>query len=671
MKKGASGKSIPEHLSVGILNLKREDGQNTSEAHLGVFQILDFRKTEDNKCLMGTLSDGVVKRECIFYKEAFENYKKGIIKEKDVIEGRLYFYKKGIVLTEFEICYDNIKVKIGDPISFIKYLDSNIMLRVWSKNAIPQQIVHKKIVADIHKELLNDKIDFEEQPNPGRRTAMPEDKEQEVSKELKRGKSNTEEDLTVKEENEYMIEEDPRLLRIPEDMKKNGEKHSIKMAFLVRGSNRVYIKVRIVFIGELKNYKEGKYVLKMVVEDDSRRYDLVCFQQTALIINKYFKVGETVVIRDVNLDKERAINFSVSGNKLCINWTPRSRIMKVEDDPTLVFETSGFVDIQDLRSKEQGNLVSIKGIVRSKNDSKTFVDKKTGEDRKMYKLVVFDSSLYQVEITFFQGNKPQSFNSLERGDVVQISDLKINTFMNSISLVHTPMTSFKVLDDKIAIGDKLLSTKNTMNLLLPRIKKLTLSSESNPNIPKFYSSISHVEEESARILFQERDPEEHEDDIPSPTFSIIGTVSNFVGKQFYNSCSSVTCKKGVKQVSPGDGLYYCQACDLNTPTPIPCFLGRVVISDSSGAILCSFFGEYIGMELLDTIAENLAEMDEEERSQYLAQRKNNSYHFTVYSKLNEYNGETKVKYWIKKVIKLEDNWDDVNSKLIETLRMLL
>lgn len=128
--------------------------------------------------------------------------------------------------------------------------------------------------------------------------------------------------------------------------------------------------------------------------------------------------------------------------------------------------------------------------------------------------------------------------------------------------------------------------------------------------------------------------------------SLNGTISasSRGGNHLYKSCPSEGCMKKVADDS-GEGLYYCAKCDRNSPSFSWRLMLSVAIADATGSTWVTIFEENAVKLLGMTAAElaHLTEVEPGEAAATIARIRFTGYYFRLGSKMEEYNGEARVR----------------------------
>ena len=156
-------------------------------------------------------------------------------------------------------------------------------------------------------------------------------------------------------------------------------------------------------------------------------------------------------------------------------------------------------------------------------------------------------------------------------------------------------------------------------------------------------------------------------------FNVLADIDSFIGTQFYRACPNPNCKKGVENQGSEDAPeYYCSKCDTKSPHYIPYYKGRVVLRDHSDALVCSFFKEEIGDEILGCCPRRLDAFGDEERAQFLKMKEGEDcFMLLIRAKLDFYFKEARIGYTIFDVERERLVYPDVNRVLIGQLERIL
>lgn len=165
-------------------------------------------------------------------------------------------------------------------------------------------------------------------------------------------------------------------------------------------------------------------------------------------------------------------------------------------------------------------------------------------------------------------------------------------------------------------------------------------------------SLADLEEESM-ILLEESNYKQR------LAFTVKATITNFGNQLYYNSCPNKGCLKKVEEAHEEEGFFKCSRCGLieSHLKPIPKFMGQIKLLDESKSLYMTFNSESVGRTIFDCSVDYLKILVDsagtKETSlllkEHLSSRLNIQYRVGVCAKLNEYQFQKSVKYFISSI----------------------
>ncbi len=160
-------------------------------------------------------------------------------------------------------------------------------------------------------------------------------------------------------------------------------------------------------------------------------------------------------------------------------------------------------------------------------------------------------------------------------------------------------------------------------------------------------------------------------------FNTEAIVVDFGHFQYYDSCVNQNCLK--KVIPDLENGYTCPRCGIlpQDCEPTPRYMGRVKVQDKSGCLWATYCTEALGRTIFGLPAQQLKELSTLEGdlekfalTQMLSARKLHVYKLSLTPKLNEYNQETSIQYFISSLdpVPSDQASEDMRAVLMELLR---
>lgn len=125
-------------------------------------------------------------------------------------------------------------------------------------------------------------------------------------------------------------------------------------------------------------------------------------------------------------------------------------------------------------------------------------------------------------------------------------------------------------------------------------------------------------------------------------------VDNFA----YPACSNENCNK--KVIEQPDGTWRCEKCDINNPSPRWRYILTISIIDETGNLWLTLFDDQ-AKQLLGVDANTLMSLKENDPDEFTRTTQNvqmNQYDFRIRAREDNYNDQTRIRYTVANLHKL-------------------
>ncbi|KAH9403580.1 60S acidic ribosomal protein P1 [Tyrophagus putrescentiae] len=343
-----------------------------------------------------------------------------------------------------------------------------------------------------------------------------------------------------------------------------------------------------------------------------------------------------------------------------VTLTGHSVIEPVDDQATggIPLMRYNFKPLSEVEGMAAGTSIDVIGVVRAVGELESFVARKTGREVTKREVTIVDRSLYEARVTFW-GGLAESFTA-NVGEVVALKSVLVGEFKGK-TLGTIGSTVVDVEPAELAeVGVLRHWYHGPARGSAEAFKSLSSvgGTRKLDNSHRFVGQLTAklVQENAANVANNpatsatiSANPYAN----PSIYSSVYGTISAISNRKegtshLYKSCANEAVPGGcLKKVTDeaGDGTYYCAKCDRTTNTFKWRFMLGVAVADATGSAWITIFQEN-AEKLLGVTAQQLADLFETCPEEYAA--KINQLRFTALqlrlgSKMEEYNGETRVR----------------------------
>ena len=426
------------------------------------------------------------------------------------------------------------------------------------------------------------------------------------------------------------------------------------------------IKARVSFKSGVINYPSGR-LFKCIIFDDSDIIELVFYNE---FCDKYFPVLEERKVYIVTgADIRPTSKYNTTARSIELHFKNRADLCEYLPSANSVpMHPPLLGSLYRLREASTTGLVSVMAVVVSVGPPVDYVSS-SGRTSRRQNLWIVDQDKTKVEVCIW-GN----FQGLEK-----IKEHKIFVFENFKKMVshygvHLNSTQLaRIHDDGFEISSKLTDLFKLAELTKSEclIENVNLSK----NVQELHFSDLKQMQEDGQKLIQE------------PSLKLIyhttAYVSDFGKFLYYDCCPSDKCRRKVRPSLVGDGVYECPRCGLlpDAKVPSPIYFGQVSIADHTDSIYVTFASEVAGQTIFGVPVAQLKTLtliEEKDAdgnlplNSFLETRKNIQYKISLTAKLNFYEGETSVRYYITSISPITNVsvLHQVNSSLLNRTKSL-
>lgn len=383
----------------------------------------------------------------------------------------------------------------------------------------------------------------------------------------------------------------------------SGQDRFVAIASLTPYMNKWTIKARVTQKGEMRTWNNAKGTGKLfsfTVIDESCDLKVTAFKEDADKFEPIIKVGECFTISNGVLKNKNA-QYNNTGSDYELTLGRSTIIEPCDGDDDMPRQIYDFVPINKMESftiEERGRrIVDVCGIIKSADtEVTTLTSKTTGKDMFKRELIIVDNSKTQISLTLW-GDNAQNFDQNHVGEIVAVKGAQLGTFNGrSLSASFSSIISFQIDQTGDEYAQKLMNWYN--NEGNSESFKTITSSQGTGGGATEWKLLNNVNADCQSA--------------GKPLYFVSKCTVTYIKKDnpAYKGCpgkegSDTKCNK--KLMDEGNGNFRCEKCDFRTPTFNWRLILNAQISDDTGAVYTTFFGEQ-GEQLLDMNAQDFGSL---------------------------------------------------------------
>ncbi|OTF77869.1 replication protein A 70 kDa DNA-binding subunit-like protein [Euroglyphus maynei] len=382
---------------------------------------------------------------------------------------------------------------------------------------------------------------------------------------------------------------------------------------------------------------QGK-VFNFDVCDDSGEIRVTCFNDECdrfydlIQKDRCYYIGRGMI-------KSANKKFSSVNNDYEISLTTHSFVKLCEDKqieaPKLHYK---FIPLARIAEMDANSTIDVVGVIRSVGEVESLISKKTSKELFKREVVIVDESLAEARLTLW-GEQAQTFNG-QTNQVLALKGVSIGDFKGK-TLSARDSTKITVdpdlpENDRLAKWYRELSPDENFN----QLSKTSDSAANFVSNNRFIGQIIPKKIQSGETL----------------NFYTTATVQAFnrIQNHLYKSCGNNNCQKKISD-NDGSGTYYCSKCDRTSVTFEWRLMISILLTDASGSFWATIFQDQ-AEKLLGKSVTELSRLYEEDQNLYIAavdEIRLKQFSFRVYTRLDTYNGEIRMRNTIAQVFELK------------------
>lgn len=404
--------------------------------------------------------------------------------------------------------------------------------------------------------------------------------------------------------------------------------------------SRWTLKARVTNKHDLRRWQNDKgegIVGSFILTDASGDVKCTSFGEIAEKLYSTLELGKVYLFKKGNVKaiKNRQYNKTTCDYEIMFDKNVEFELCDDNSDSSVPDVRYTFTPIGDLEGVGVGETVDIIGVCTEMDELVT-INTKRGPAPKLTMTLVDDSEA-AIKLTIW-GATAESFNnnSSLTYPVVACKSVRIGDY-GGCSL-STTTDSLITANPDINDAHHLRGWYDNVGVK-KEARALTGSKSSNVNnFLKDRKMLSWIKEQNATGLHK---------DTKTTYFTARGFITKAKDQNaLYKACPKETCKKKMTERDEGSGEYYCEKCSETYYNCKHCLILQVSVTDASGSIWSSIFGED-GEKLMGYEAEELYNLLQQgNQKRYEDAFKAVEYKpmvFKLATKVNEYQGDMRLR----------------------------
>ncbi|QLG73300.1 hypothetical protein HG535_0E03840 [Zygotorulaspora mrakii] len=403
------------------------------------------------------------------------------------------------------------------------------------------------------------------------------------------------------------------------------------------------IKARVSFKGDIKTWHnqrgDGK-LLNVNFLDTSGEIRATAFNDMADKLNEKLQEGKVYYVSKARLQPAKP-QFSNLSHPYELSMDRETVIEECYDESNVPKTHFNFIKLNAIQNQEVNCSVDVLGIVQTVNPHFELTSK-AGKKFDRRDISIIDDSGYSISVGLWN-QQALEFN-LPEGSVVAFKGVRVTDFGGkSLSM---GFTSTMVPNPEIPEGYSLKGWYDTTGRHenFASLKQDPGASASTSNLMKFISQ---------RITIATAQEQNLGRNDKGDFFSVKAAVSFLKVDNFaYPACTNENCNK--KVIEQSDGTWRCEKCDTNNESVDWRYMLTISVIDESGHMWLTLFNdqakELIGVDAATLV--NLKNDDSDEFTKITQSIQMNQYDFRVRAREDSYNDQTRIRYTVANLHKL-------------------
>lgn len=403
------------------------------------------------------------------------------------------------------------------------------------------------------------------------------------------------------------------------------------------------IKARVSFKGDIKTWHnqrgDGK-LLNVNFLDTSGEIRATAFNDMADKLNEKLQEGKVYYVSKARLQPAKP-QFSNLSHPYELSMDRETVIEECYDESNVPKTHFDFIKLSTIQNQENNSSVDVVGIIQTVNPHFELTSR-AGKKFDRRDISIVDDSGYSISVGLWN-QQALEFN-LPEGSVVAFKGVRVTDFGGkSLSM---GFTSTMIPNPEIPEAYSLKGWFDTTghNANFASLKQDPGMGASTSNLMKFISQ---------RITIATAQEQNLGRNDKGDFFSVRAAVSFLKVDNFaYPACNKDSCNK--KVISQPDDTWRCEKCDSNNESPDWRYMLTISVIDETGQMWLTLFNDQ-ARELLEVDAGTLVGLKENDSNEFTRITQSiqmNQYDFRVRAREDTYNDQTRIRYTVSNIHKL-------------------
>lgn len=608
------------------------------------------------------LSDGIYCEKSVILSTAKEKFTKNPVCEKSILScDVLHTSKNGfqvLVLMNYEIIYEHFPDYIGFPEPLSNGQRTNV-------DSIDCTIRKPSMIK--HEELLEtQKISPVQTPlNPN--LSSPH----KISNFFLKKQTGPCEDLmaTVKKEEpiSQVVNENIVLPKSPQQKRARIELPDddiyLPINLLTLHTSSWIVKARIIKKSEIVTFtrkackeEQGK-VMNLTLMDNSGIIQGTFWNSEAENYHKNQKEKKVYAFAGGEL-KPKSL-YNKTNNLVEIHFNRMSEIIAEVDTGDIPMNTYNFTQIRSVMDMNVGKIIDIMVFIEEEMPVET-IQLKSGDSKSKKTIQVADESNYLIEVCLW--GDIAGAEKIKKGIIIILRSMVVRDYYGKHlsssynTSIEDQLPDIQQLNTQIDWKQAKISTGD-----LPK----PINDKRGPWNTSILTSLLEVEKIGEDML---------QNPTATPVYQNCWGYFMFASSRSltYDSCPNDSCKKKIVKNHEQD--WYCEKCMMSVNGPDPSYMGSIKIADDTNYVWATINNEKVGQAILGKSGQEIKELrggdDEDNIEEYNSYQKSqylNEFNLRLMLKINTFNNEQKIQYFVVSASRPEENYKASVKSLLDTI----
>ncbi|KAL3231105.1 Replication factor A protein 1 [Nakaseomyces bracarensis] len=403
------------------------------------------------------------------------------------------------------------------------------------------------------------------------------------------------------------------------------------------------IKARVSYKGDIKTWHnqrgEGK-LLNVNFLDTSGEIRATAFNDNATAFNEILQEGKVYYVSKARLQPAKP-QFTNLSHPYELSLDRETVIEESFDEKNVPKTHFNFIKLNNIQAQENNSNVDVLGVIQTVNPHFELTSR-AGKKFDRRDIQIVDDSGFSISVGLWN-QQALDFN-LPEGSVIAIKGVRVSDFGGKSLSMGFNSTLIANPEIPEAYTLKGWYDQQGKDQDFTSLKQDPGAGPSAGNLAKFIGQrITIARAEAENLGKSER----------GDFFSVKAAISFMKVDNFaYPACSNENCNK--KVIEQPDGTWRCEKCDINNPSPRWRYILTISIIDETDNLWLTLFDDQ-AKQLLGVDANTLMSLKENDPDEFTRTTQSvqmNQYDFRIRAREDNYNDQTRIRYTVANLHKL-------------------